>query len=480
MAMDLYKKYYLDEANILDIINQGIVVFDTSALLDIYYYSDEAQRQIFNNAFCGLKDRLWIPAQCYFEFLKNKDKVLEKPYKTYEALLDSENKDKGYVPKIVSKANSFGKKEITELKGLLKTLRETTTTKDKHPYLNQEIFASLDRTFDELETQISSFSKAVTQFEADIDKEINEKIAELQIKTDDVQQFIEVNFEIGKELSYERMLAISEEGRERFSEKIPPGYEDAKTKSGMQKYGDLFAWKEILSMAKDRKKDVLFVINDVKDDWWDKEQKAPCFELLKEFQAITGKQFWSCTMKEFLYRVNKRNDKTNQIMESVIEEVDDVTRQMFEDSLKLEIDGLCAGVLGFWLDSETEYILGNRHDILPEWRVFGTCYLYDAINYRGDEALVMMNFLNKTNHASILHAFTNLLEVKRYFDNLGKEYQYRQVVVAKSRESAERIYDQIQANSSLSKIYYKKGIENDLVYLRDGQLLYVNSNHPMG
>lgn len=478
--MNLYKKYYLDEKDILDIINEGIVVFDTSALLDIYYYSDEAQKQIFSNAFCGLKDRLWIPAQCYFEFLKNKDKVVGKPCKTYEALLDSANRDMGYVPRIVSKSNDFGKAEIGELKGLLKTLKEKTTKKDKHPYLNQELFAPFDQAITEIEEHINTFSKAAAQFEASISKEINDKIEELKIATDDVQQFIEYNFEIGNELPFERMLEICEEGRKRYDEKIPPGYEDEKNKSGMQKYGDLFAWKEILSMARDRKKDVLFITNDVKMDWWDKEQNAPCFELLKEFHAITGKRFWSCSMKDFLYRMNERNDQTNKILESVIEEVDDVTKQMFEDSLKVEIERLYSGVLKDWIDSESEYILGDRHDIFSEWRVFGTCYLYDAINYRGDESLVMMNVVKKTNYANVLHAFSNLLEIKRYFEKLGKEYRYRQVVVAKSRESAEQIYEQIQMSTKLSRIYYNRDIENDLVYLSDGQLMYANSNHPMG
>lgn len=478
--MNIYKKYYLDEKDILDIINEGIVVFDTSALLDFYYYSEESQQQIFNNAFCGLKDRLWLPAQCYFEFLKNKDKVIGKPCKTYEALIDSANRDKGYVPRIVSMAKDFGKSDIGELKGFLKTLKENTTKKDKHPYLNQDLFVPFDQAITEIEEHINAFSKAATQFEASISQEINEKIDELSIKTDDVQQFIEVNFEIGNELSFEKMLEICEEGRRRYIEKIPPGYEDEKNKSGMQKYGDLFVWKEILSMAKDRKKDVLFITNDVKEDWWDKEQNAPCFELLKEFYAATGKRFWSCSMKDFLYRMNERNGQTNKILESVIEEVDGVTKQMFEDSLKLEVEFLYSGVLKDWIDGESEYILGDRHDIYAEWRVFGICYLYDAMNYRGDEALVMMNIVNRINYSNVLHAFTNLLEIKRYFKKLGKEYRYRQVVVAKSRESAEQIYDQVQTHSKLSQIFYHSGIENDLVYLSDGKLMYENSNHPMG
>lgn len=39
--IDLYKKYYIDDEKKRDIFKSGIVVFDTSALLDLYYYSSK-------------------------------------------------------------------------------------------------------------------------------------------------------------------------------------------------------------------------------------------------------------------------------------------------------------------------------------------------------------------------------------------------------------------------------------------------------
>lgn len=410
--IDLYKKYYLEEKDILEILNEGMVVFDTSALLDMYYYSMESKEQIFQNALSGMKNRLWIPAQCYFEFLKNKGNVVRKPQKSYEALLDSANKDMGYVPRIVSIAKEFGKTDIADLKGLLKTLKETTTKKEKHPYLNQDIFKPLEQSILELERNINIFMKSAIQFDEVVRKEIDEQIEALKNETDDVLQFIQGNFEIGNELSFDRMLDICEEGQKRYIEKIPPGYEDEKKKAGMQKYGDLFVWKEILQMAEKRSKDVLLITNDVKTDWWDKEQNAPCFELLKEFRWRVGKRFWSCSMKDFLYRLNERNESANKIPNKTIEEVDDVTRQMVKESLQLEIDNLFTGLLKYWLDSESDFILGERQSIMEEWRVFGQCYLYQAINYRGDKALILMNVINKTNYANVYHAYNNMLKIK--------------------------------------------------------------------
>lgn len=478
--IDLYKKYYLDQEDIINIINEGIIVFDTSALLDFYYYSDDVQQQLFQSTFKGLKGRLWIPAQCYFEFLKNKGKVSGKPRNSYKMLLERTNNDGGYVPKITSIAKNVGKDDIKDLKGQLKTLKETTLKKDKHPYLDQELFVSFDQAISDLETNISVFAEVANQFEECITKKINEKIDELKDETDDVQQFVDTNYEIGEELTYEMMSKICDEGRVRYSEKIPPGYEDGKDKTGMQKYGDLFAWKEILYMAGERAKDVLLITHDTKIDWWDKKQNAPCYELLKEFNSVTGKRFWSSSMKDFLYLLNKSGNVDNKISEEIIEEINDATKQMIEDSLKTEVDSLYTGVLLRWLDSETDYILGDRHDIIPEWRVFGKCYLYDAINYRGDETLILMNIVEKTNYANVYHVVNNMLEIKRYYDKFARDYRYRQVIVAKSSVVAQKVVKQIQDHTKLEKIYRNENIENDLVHLDDGQLIYVSSNHPMG
>ncbi len=85
--MNLFEHYYLTKDRILDILkNDGIIVFDTSALLDLYYYSEDSRNRIFKNVFPYFENRLWLPAQVYFEFLKNKDTVAAKPEKTYMAL----------------------------------------------------------------------------------------------------------------------------------------------------------------------------------------------------------------------------------------------------------------------------------------------------------------------------------------------------------------------------------------------------------
>ena len=178
--VDLYKKYYLDSETIKEILQNGIVVFDTSALLDLYYYSSETRNEIFNKAFNYLKGRLWIPAQVYFEYLKNKSKVSEKPILSYERLLTKQSKDGGYVNSIVDKTKMLQGQSLGEIKNQLKTLKEQTLGTDKHPYLSPDVYAEYESVLSVVENQLTDFSTKTADFQTRIQKEIEKKIAELQ------------------------------------------------------------------------------------------------------------------------------------------------------------------------------------------------------------------------------------------------------------------------------------------------------------
>ena len=46
--MNLYEKFYLSQEEQAKLLEESMIVFDTSALLDLYYYSNETQSSIFN------------------------------------------------------------------------------------------------------------------------------------------------------------------------------------------------------------------------------------------------------------------------------------------------------------------------------------------------------------------------------------------------------------------------------------------------
>ena len=109
----------------------------------------------------------------------------------------------------------------------------------------------------------------------------------------------EINFIIlekylGEETSDKDLIKIYEEGKERFDKKIPPGYQDLinkKEKGQRHIYGDLIIWKELIKEIKKTKKQIIFVTDDRKEDWWSKHNGKtirPREELIKEFYKETG------------------------------------------------------------------------------------------------------------------------------------------------------------------------------------------------
>jgi hypothetical protein len=75
----------------------------------------------------------------------------------------------------------------------------------------------------------------------------------------------------------------------RIEYKIAPGYKDSKKPD--DGIGDLVIWQTILEIAKDKDKDIIFVTNDQKNDWFYKQDKIglyPKYELFEEFRRFTN------------------------------------------------------------------------------------------------------------------------------------------------------------------------------------------------
>ena len=272
--IDLYKKYYPDDDKIKNMIQDSTIVFDTSALLDLYYYSPSTREEIFQKVFVYLEKRLFIPAQVYFEYLKNKSFVSNKPISSYRNLISKDNKTKdgGYVDKIAELSKEIENKVLSTLEGQLQTLKEKTQCKEKHPYFDTLVYGDFEKSLAKFKLSAAEFIKETDEFRNDFEQTVEERIREIKkTEFDMVYDAIKKHFQIGKEFSFSNMLEIAKEGAFRYSELIPPGYKDSEDKIGLHKYGDLYLWKQILIQAKQNKKDFILVINDLKEDWFERK-----------------------------------------------------------------------------------------------------------------------------------------------------------------------------------------------------------------
>jgi hypothetical protein len=99
-----------------------------------------------------------------------------------------------------------------------------------------------------------------------------------------------------------------EAGKARYARRTPPGWRDdvpKKDEPPRKRYGDYLLWQETIEYAKQEKHAVLFITNDVKEDWFRRASGhtlGPCPELLEEMRTVGGVAFWAYTLDAFLER----------------------------------------------------------------------------------------------------------------------------------------------------------------------------------
>ena len=285
----MFSIYEMSDHKEKEMWNNAIFVFDTCALHDFYFLKKDYRTKIFEEVFKKNEKRFWIPGHVEFEFLKNRDKIISKPVDTHYGRLEKELKS------MITSLN---------VKSKLATIIESTKDNDKHPHIEQVDLNAMDKEIDEL-------LKKVKKFEENIAKKI--EIAKNEIldvkQNDDVKDAIYTYFEIGKSFTFNEIIDITKEGKHRYEFKIPPGYGDfyKKEKKGTQIFGDLIIWKEILQYSKEKKKDIIFITNDISkdDDWCEINDKKrivrPRLELIKEINDYSSVEFWMYNLEQFLY-----------------------------------------------------------------------------------------------------------------------------------------------------------------------------------
>lgn len=254
---------------------EATFIFDTNIFLRLYGLTKEA-REAFFNAVDKINDRIWMPHQVAEEFMKNRIKVIMNNQKNYDDLCEETN---NYIKKLSEVFNlNIDNEECERHKKLLQDWIE------QHRKTNLSV---KDSSNDELLNKI----------------------------------LILFNNKTGKPFTIDELTEIETEGAERYKKQIPPGYKDTNKKDTDKvnnMFGDLILWKQILLFSSQNKKNIIFITNDKKEDWWNIVQGktiGPRVELKKEFKNSTEKIFHMYTLDNFL------KYSTENIDEKILEEV---------------------------------------------------------------------------------------------------------------------------------------------------------------
>ena len=239
--------------------SEHLIVLDTNVLLELYRQPANISLDVIS-ALKKIQNNIYVPRQVYDEYLKNYHKTCGDEKKKY-------------------------KKVTEELSDSLKKLHNDIAKKvgeyRKHNYTD------ISKLQNNLNEKIKDTQNIITEFEKSHHAEIQLNIDFLQ--NDKVKEFVDLLLNqgnIGEKIPFSQKLLLLQEGQIRYDNLIPPGFRDS-AKIGEAKYGDLFVWKDIIAIAKEKNTNIIFVCNDTKEDWWEKNKDTPIDlrqELNEEFK----------------------------------------------------------------------------------------------------------------------------------------------------------------------------------------------------
>ena len=108
------------------------------------------------------------------------------------------------------------------------------------------------------------------------------------------------------ESSAEELVELHRQAKSRYESKIPPGYKD-KEKGEPDAFKDYVGWCQLIEIAKKEKKDLIFVCDDAKEDWWHIEKGrtiGPRYELVEECLNKSQQFFYMYNSETFLRYAN--------------------------------------------------------------------------------------------------------------------------------------------------------------------------------
>jgi len=275
-----------DEIDFNLLWKNGLFVFDSNVLLDLYRLPESASNDLIGVLRDEeLRQRIWIGFQVMLEFLSNR----------HEAISDQKNKF-NTVRSLLEEASGQYDEVFEKLSEELAKLK----LKQRHSLIDPDKFITPDK-IAEGRAVIEDFIRELSVLESK-QSDVNDRD---QIKDVVIDIF---SGKIGDGFARKELEEIYKAGEKRYEANIPPGFKD-KSKQGsylvqdrefVRKYGDLILWKEIIRKANtDQISSVVLVTGDVKEDWWlEKRGKklGPRKELLNEIYSEAG-----CVQNFYMY-----------------------------------------------------------------------------------------------------------------------------------------------------------------------------------
>lgn len=288
-----YFKAHHDKVN--SMWQDALFMFDANVLLNLYRYSDKTRDEVFQ-VLEILSEKTWFPNQAIYEYLENRLHVIAEQEKSYNTISDE-----------------------------LKKIESKFDHPRQHPFLSDALLSQLKKAHidvgDELEKSRDKHRARLSE------DDIQEKLAEI------------TEGKIGPEFEIKELQTIFNEGKTRYANKIPPGFRDLGKESHSQQraFGDYILWLQIIDKAQKENRNVIFITDDQKEDWWrifKGKTIGPRPELIKEFQEKTNQNILFYKPDQFLKHVG--NFYKSKVGDATIKEVGELTRYKQSKTIELK------------------------------------------------------------------------------------------------------------------------------------------------
>ena len=272
-----FEEYFdLSDEDFKELWESATFVFDTNALLSLFRDKKATSDELIK-IMTDLTGRVWIPHQVASEFHKNRLGVIIQNGRIYSPIRSAIEVARKSAIEAVGKINQEFK---------------------HHPVMSgAEAISYIEKKFDDFINDINKKEKDSPS--RDYYKGVFDKLVSI------------LEGVTGSPYDPERMREILSEGAARCLKKTPPGYIDYEEKKGeedVRKLGDFIIWRQIIDYSTENKKDIIFITDDVKEDWWRRvkgEMNGPRVERIREFKSITGNGFYMYTRHSFLKRASE-------------------------------------------------------------------------------------------------------------------------------------------------------------------------------
>ncbi|MBF6194158.1 PIN-like domain-containing protein [Nocardia sp. CDC186] len=284
--------YGPNDDQIKSFVTEATIALDANILLAPYRVGDKQRTDLFK-VLRQVSERLWVPYQSALEYQRNRLSVASQQQQLYDSIakIGTERFDEaleGTIAKLEElRSQAIKGLRDNDISGVIANgFSETLEEIKKVGKLRKE---KMRQDFDELRQKHA------------IDFTIVRKDDPIRAELDSI--ILPGN--IGKRLDGPTRSDRVKKAQERVSNGIPPGYKDAGKEDPT---GDCLIWFELLDLAKESSRPVLFVTDDEKkEDWYERvhgQTIGPRVELRAEMLEFAGQPYHQTTLDRFLQLAN--------------------------------------------------------------------------------------------------------------------------------------------------------------------------------